>query len=242
MSSRLLRIGAICAVLGTFAPLSPVRAADPAPPLTIQLADVPLSQVIQLLATSAQADILFRDPDGRLAGKRLPFVSIKEKTLDQAIVLVCEAAGVYFEKKGGVYWISATAPAPKVVDAPMAAVPSAPPPPELVRDKIILNNMHPDDCLWMLLTSHSKKRFSDVPNARSLDELEVYPGLVDPTTSNWYYPAAAGPINQLPPVFSPNGGRGPGFGGTGANQFGGGGFGGGGLGGGGFGGGGFGGG
>jgi hypothetical protein len=239
MSRRVLNLGVLCALLLAGSAAAPARAAEQAPPITLELANVPLSQVIQLLASNGGVEIIFNDPEGKLADRKITFISIRRQPIEKAMELVCKAAEVFCKKdKDGIYYISA-----KPLDMPATAPPPAPPTPpgpeavmppaqdEVEIVKVVLEYMDPNECVRFLTTSHSKKPLRDVQPGRSLDDYEIYPGLIDPSTGNWYLPASGMGANM--PVFSPGAGRGAGtagnqFGGGGLGGFGGGGFGGGG--------------
>src|SRR5205823_5737858 len=116
--------------------------------------------------------------------------------LEQALDIICKSAKAYFERdKDGVYHISAepmiretSRPAPgAVAGAPALAEAPAPAPPlELVNEKISLSFIGPDEVVRLLTSSHSRRPLTDAAHARSLDDLDVYPGLIDPTTGSWY--------------------------------------------------------
>jgi type II secretory pathway component GspD/PulD (secretin) len=247
MSSRVLRIGALCTALGAFGLMGSARAAEPEQPITLELAKVSLGQVIRLLGANSRADILLEDPEGKLADRVVGYINIKGRPIEQALELVCRTVDAHLIKKDGVFYVSSKPPAPKPgPNIDMTQNPVDPPVPvEKVIEKIPLAYIDPGQLERMLLNSHlgPGKSLKDASTARSMDDLDIYPGLIEPTSGNWYMPGAYTP--QLPtlpsagpPIFG-GGGRGIGGGPNVGNQFGGGGFGGGGFGGGGFGGGGF---
>lgn len=244
MSRRVLQIGALCTILLAGGLVRSVRAAEPAPLITLELAKVPLSQVIQLLASNGGVEIIINDPEGKLADRSIPYISIKQRTIEKALELVCKTSEAHYQKdKDGIYIISSkpfTNGDPLAM--PVAPMPPAPapveaePPAEVLTEKVSLEFMDPNDLVRFLTSSHSKKGLTET---KSLDD--IMPGLVDPATNQWYLPQGGYPsTSPMSPIFS-QGGRLPGGGLSQGNQlggFGGGGFGGGGLGGGGLGGGG----
>src|SRR5436190_24273870 len=107
MNSRVVRIGALCTALLAVGLTGAARAEGRSRTVSIDLAQVPLSQVIQLLASSANIEIVFNDPEGKLADRRITYISLKDKTIDQALDKVCRIAQVFYERdKDGVYFIS----------------------------------------------------------------------------------------------------------------------------------------
>lgn len=252
MSRRALTVGVLSALLLAGAVQAPSRAGEQSPPITLELVKVPLSQVVQLLAANGGVEIIFNDPEGKLADQIVPYIRISQRPMDKAMEMVCKAAGVYYKRdKEGVYWISA-----KPFEMPTLSPPAVPAPgpgvdeveeepADVVPVKIVLDYMDPNECIRFLSTSHTKKSPKDMKPGGTLDDYEIYPGLIDPATGNWYMPASG--VGPTAPLFNPGaaGKAAPGL--TAGNQFGvgglggglgGGGFGGGGLGGGGLGGGG----
>jgi hypothetical protein len=239
MSRRVLQIGALCTILLAGGLVRSVRAAEPAPLITLELAKVPLSQVIQLLASNGGVEIIINDPEGKLADRSIPYISIKQRTIEKALELVCKTAEAHYQRdKDGIYIISAK---PFVNGDPLAMplVPMAPapapvemePPAEVLTEKVSLEFMDPNDLVRFLTSSHTKKGEN---SPKSLDD--IMPGLVDPATNQWYLPQGGYPSTApMSPIFT-QGGKAPTGGLSQGNQLGG--FGGGGLGGGGFGGGG----
>src|SRR2546423_4235542 len=75
--------------------------------LELDLRDVPLVTAINLLIAQSQAEISFVDPDGKLAGKKVAFLSMRPKSVEEALQKICRATGCYFEREpGGEYVIS----------------------------------------------------------------------------------------------------------------------------------------
>lgn len=240
MSRRALTVGVVSALLLTGGVSFPARAAgEQSPPITLELAKVPLSQVIQLLAANGGVEIIFNDPEGKLADQIVPYIRIIQRPLDKAIEMVCKSAGVYYKKdKDGVYLISGKPlEMPVVTPAPAAPAVQGPgvvevEPEEIDTVKISLQYMNPNEAIRFLSTSHSKKPLKDIQPGKSLDDYEIYPGLIDPSTGNWYLPQSAVGA-QAPPIINPGTAmKAMGPGATAGNQFGIGGLGGGGLGGG----------
>src|SRR6476660_8360688 len=103
-------------VRGAWAPLvalallSGTRAmADSAPVggLALDLRDVPRVTAVNMLVAQPGAEISFVDPEAKLQSRRAVFVSIKPKTVEDALQKICRATGCYFEKEpGGEYVIS----------------------------------------------------------------------------------------------------------------------------------------
>jgi type II/III secretion system protein len=224
MSSRVLRIGAACVGLlaagWLMTSAGPAHAADTSRPVTLELSQVPLSQVIQLLAANADVEIIFNDPEGKLADRPIRYIKIQNRTIEEAIAKVCRAADVYYEKdRDGVYFITAQRPQKPAVAPPGPDVRPMGPivPEERVTDKVSLAYMDPNECVRFLTTSHARKPLSDAGKVKSLDELDILPGLVDPATGNWYLPQSSAPV--LPPIFSPGASKGAGAGITGGQGF-----------------------
>ncbi len=215
-------------------------AQGPQPP-TISLEKVKLSQAVRLLmAQNPDAEVLFVDPEGKLADRTVPFVQIRAKSLEDALKQLCRSIDIHFWKdEDGVYVLSAT---PQKPAQPMPARPmqgeqpqAVEPPAERVTTKIAVQYADIESLLQMLLNSHTRRSADEIRAARHYDDLDVTPGIIDPTTGSWYYPNLAPPIltpHGFPGVGGPTAGnqRG-GFGGGGLGGFGGGGLGGGGLGG-----------
>src|SRR4051812_35232210 len=77
--------------------------------LELDLRDVPLVTAINLLIAQSQAEISFVDPDGKLQGKKVAFLSMRPKTVEEALQKICRATGCFFEKEpSGEFVISAT--------------------------------------------------------------------------------------------------------------------------------------
>ena len=75
--------------------------------ITLSVEKAPLTQVIQLLAQTANVEIILSDPDGKLTDRQMSFLSIKDKTIDKALDLVCRAAGLTYTRDAtGIYFIS----------------------------------------------------------------------------------------------------------------------------------------
>src|SRR4051812_20169941 len=109
MNSRVFRIGALCTVLLAAGLAGAARAESQSRTVSIDLADVPLGRVIQLLASSANVEIIVNDPEGKLADRRLALVSLRDKTIEKALEYVCKVANVYYDRdKDGVFFVSAT--------------------------------------------------------------------------------------------------------------------------------------
>lgn len=206
--------------------------------VSLELAKASLAQVIRALAASASVEIIFEDPEGKLGDRQIPLIVIKDKPIEKAIEIVCRAADVaYSRDRDGIFHISEkpapppmagpgsrTAPtpaAPLPAAPPVAAPPTAPAAPEEPRDivveKIALAFINPSDCVRLLTSSFTRKPLKEAAQARSLDDLDVYPGLIDPATGQWYLPGPNGPLGT--PLFAPPlmlGGSAP----TRGNQFG----------------------
>jgi len=80
------------------------QAEPPVKLVSLTLSKAPLSQVISLLATSGEVDIILRDPTGKALDRLMEFISIRDKPLATAIEVVCRAAGLTVSRdKDGVY-------------------------------------------------------------------------------------------------------------------------------------------
>ena len=90
-------------------PATAARAAAPAEnTVTLELSQVPLSQVIQLLAASGGVEIVLNDPDGRIGSRIIHYIRLRERPIARALEVACRAADVRFRKDAdGVYEISA---------------------------------------------------------------------------------------------------------------------------------------
>ncbi len=208
--------------------------------LELDLRDVPLVTAINLLVAQSGAEISFVDPEGKLQSRKVVFLSMRPKSVEEALQKICRASGCFFEKEpGGEYVISPTPLTPPQSAGPNVAattasplVDSLPKNEEIARIQLMYSD--PRDVKAMLENStYTARIHSRLPQtSRELQGLEVVPGTFDGTTGD-YIP---------PPTFASPAGRA--LGANGAGQFfdgGGGGFGapggGGGIGGGGFGGG-----
>ena len=85
--------------------------AEPAPPaselISLELTNAPLSQLVRILAASGDVEIVLKDPDGKLADRKIALVAIREKTFEQALRIVCSSSGLEFLRdKNGVYFLS----------------------------------------------------------------------------------------------------------------------------------------
>ena len=75
--------------------------------ITLSIEKAPLTQVIQIMAQTANVEIILSDPEGKLAEKQMSFLNIKDKTFEKALDLVCKSAGLTYTKDNtGVYVIS----------------------------------------------------------------------------------------------------------------------------------------
>jgi general secretion pathway protein D len=187
--------------------------------LELDLRDVPLVTAINLLIAQSGAEISFVDPDGKLQTRKVEFLTMRPKSVEEALQKICRAAGCYFEKEpGGEYVISPQPLTPPRPAAEETLTPSSPMLDSLPRteeiNKIRLKFSDPRDVKAMLenstLTSRSRVVRGMPRSARELQEMDVVPGTFDGTTGD-YIP---------PPLFSGVGGRvlGP-AGATGAGQF-----------------------
>src|SRR5947209_15365962 len=99
-----------CAVLLALALSAGVRAfADTAPGggLELDLRDVPLVTAINMLIAQSGAEISFVDPEAKLQSRKVVFLSVRPKSVEDALQKICRATGCYFEKEpGGEYVIS----------------------------------------------------------------------------------------------------------------------------------------
>ncbi len=77
--------------------------------VSFEVVDAPARLIIDALKTQAEVEIIYNADD--LRGKVLS-LSLKQKPVEFVLDLVCEAAGVRFYKKSGVYIISKSVPAP----------------------------------------------------------------------------------------------------------------------------------
>src|SRR5438067_2390727 len=185
--------------------------------LELDLRDVPLVTAINMLIAQSGAEISFVDPDAKLQSRKVVFLSIKPKSVEDALQKICRATGCYFEKEpGGEYVISpeplATAKPAQPDMAPSSspeAVDSLPRSEEIT--KIRLQFTDPTMVKAMLENSTLASKNRIVPNGpgvlRDLHELDVIPGTFDGTTGDY----------TAPPTFAQPAGR-P-LDGTGAGQF-----------------------
>jgi hypothetical protein len=89
---------------------APQAAAAPEPEnlISLEVQNVPLAQVIQILAANGNMEIILQDPEGKLANQKIAFVSIRQKPVEKVIAVVCKVAGLEFtQDKNGVYFLSA---------------------------------------------------------------------------------------------------------------------------------------
>jgi general secretion pathway protein D len=176
--------------------------------IELDLRDVPLVTAINLLIAQTQAEISFVDPDGKLQSRKVALLSMRPKTVEEALQKICRATGSYFEREpGGEYVIS---PEPLKPARPAEEHPAGrgdqpvldalPQTEEIV--KVQLQYSDPRDMKAMLEHSTFTSRNQAItqrPAAwRELPELDIVPGTFDPTTGN-YVP---------PPTFTQPGGRG----------------------------------
>src|SRR5262245_36254289 len=109
--------------------------ATQAPPTpTLSLEKVKLSQAIRLLmAQNPDAQVLFVDPEGKLADRIVPFVQIQAKSLEDALKQLCRSINVYCRKdEEGIFVVSETplkAAPQEVAPAPGSAAAATNPPP-----------------------------------------------------------------------------------------------------------------
>jgi hypothetical protein len=185
--------------------------------LELDLRDVPLVTAINMLIAQSGAEIAFVDPEAKLENRKVVFLSVKPKSVEDALQKICRATGCYFEKEpGGEYVISPEPLTPSkqatqemAPSAASAVVDSLPRSEEIT--KITLQYADPTWVKAMLENSTLVSRNHIVaPGAntlRDLHELEVIPGTFDGTTGD-YTP---------PPLYAQPGGRT--LFGTGAGQF-----------------------
>src|SRR3954449_11419778 len=75
--------------------------------LELDLRDVPLVTAINMLIAQSGAEISFVDPEAKLQSRKVVFLSIKPKSVEDALQKICRATGCYFEREpGGEYVIS----------------------------------------------------------------------------------------------------------------------------------------
>src|SRR4051812_11736022 len=166
MNSRVFRIGALCTALLAVGLTSAARAETKSRTVSIDLADVPFGRVIQLLASSANVEIVMSDPEGKLADKHLALVTLKDRPIEEAFKYVCAQANAYFERdKQGVFFtpaqpLKSQEPAPR----PAGDIPPVdlredvrPVPSEVTIQKINLQYMDPNECIRFLMTSSTKR-------------------------------------------------------------------------------------
>src|SRR5215216_4460754 len=65
--------------------------------LELDLRDVPLVTAVNMLIQQSGAEISFVDPDGKLQGRKIVFLSVRPKTVEDALQKICRASGCYFE-------------------------------------------------------------------------------------------------------------------------------------------------
>jgi general secretion pathway protein D len=185
--------------------------------IELDLRDVPLVTAINLLIAQTQAEISFVDPDGKLQNRKVAFLSMRPKGVEEALQKICRATGSYFEREpGGEFVISPDPlkPTRAAEQTPQASgqqpMLDALPRTEEI-SKIQLQFSDPRDMKAMLEHSTFTSRNQAItqrPAAwRELPELDIVPGTFDPTSGN-YVP---------PPTFTQPLGRG--VSNTGAGQF-----------------------
>jgi general secretion pathway protein D len=199
--------------------LSGVCQAEPAigNGIELDLRDVPLVTAINLLVAQTQAEISFVDPEGKLQNRKVAFLSMRPKSVEEALQKICRSTGCHFEREpGGEYVIS---PEPLKPARGAEPVPSGsglqpildalPRTEEWI--KIQLQYSDPRDMKAMLeqstFTSGNQAITQRPASWRELREVDIIPGTFDPTTGN-YIP---------PPSFTQPYGRG--ISNTGAGQF-----------------------
>src|SRR5437588_3852882 len=75
--------------------------------LELDLRDVPLVTAVNMLIQQSGAEISFVDPEGKLQGRKITFLSVRPKSVEDALQKICRASGCYFEKEpGGEFVIS----------------------------------------------------------------------------------------------------------------------------------------
>jgi hypothetical protein len=85
-------------------PENAAAVAQPGAEVTLELANVPLPKVLQLVAAAGAVQIVLDDPEGRLTTRKLGFISIRQKPVERALALICQAAAVEYRRDaGGVY-------------------------------------------------------------------------------------------------------------------------------------------
>src|SRR5947208_12338973 len=79
----------------------------PSAGLELDLRDVPLVTAINMLIAQSGAEISFVDPEAKLQSRKVVFLSVRPKSVEDALQKICRATGCYFEKEpGGEYVIS----------------------------------------------------------------------------------------------------------------------------------------
>ena len=76
--------------------------------VTFSVTDVPLQQVVQLLTTTGDLEIVVADPKGQLSTRRVAFMSLRDSPIERAIQQLCRAAGLrYSRDESGAYILRA---------------------------------------------------------------------------------------------------------------------------------------
>lgn len=82
-------------------------AEPPAKLVSLTISNAPLAQVIALLAANGNADIVVRDPEGKVMDRQMSFISIRQKPIATALAAVCRAAGLAMvREKDGTFVLS----------------------------------------------------------------------------------------------------------------------------------------
>jgi len=166
--------------------------------LELDLRDVPLVTAINMLIAQSGAEISFVDPEAKLQSRKVVFLSIKPKSVEDALQKICRATGCYFEREpGGEYVISPEPLASPKSDRPeqapsasAAVVDSLPRSEEIT--KIQLQYTDPTMLKAMLESWTPTLRNRVVPRGsstlRNLNEMDIVPGTFDGTTGDYIPP------------------------------------------------------
>jgi len=199
--------------------------------VTIHLMDADLITAVKMIAQQVNAEVVFEPTDQPY--KRVGFVKIEKRPFEEALGLICQAAGASYRKEKGVYIIGPQRPAEEKPAPQAAPAPQPPAPPVVVVERIplkysrasdivrIIQNemMTPDpfaELREFLETTARHQLQTTMPGVQPSVPLRIENGTVVPYNSA-PVPTAT-PVNPATPMDS---GEGQGIGGRGGGGFGG---------------------
>lgn len=185
----------VVTLLVAAAPVASAPKVGPDTPLELVLRETPLGVAMNSLTLQTGVQILFVDPEGKLLARKVS-LNVTAKNVEEAIRRICTAAQCYYRKdEDGVYEISLEPPKPKgsahaPAEGMTATTAEALLPRNEVFEKIFLQYTDPRAMLQILMSNSFAVGQKPRPGSsvEELKELDIIPGIVDPTTGRYIPP------------------------------------------------------